>query len=112
METCCYLARQLPSSCRVLLLFALLLFLLSCGEKKVEAPVAPPEVEVANVAQQDVPIYSEWVAQLNGDTNAQITPKVQGYLLKQNYKEGFFIEKGQLLFEIDPRPFEAEMNQA
>src|SRR4051794_2129462 len=75
-----------------------LLLLAACGEKKQQVAAAPPEVVVAEVIQQDVPVYSEWVAQLNGDTNAQITPKIQGYLLKQSYKEGFFVQKGQLLF--------------
>jgi membrane fusion protein (multidrug efflux system) len=62
--------------------------------------------------QQDVPIYQDWVAQLNGQVNADITPKVQGYLLKRNYAEGFFVHKGQLLYEIDPRPFVASLDQA
>ena len=84
----------------------------ACGEKKAQGPPPPPDVEVVSVVQQDVPIYSEWVAQLNGDTNAQIMPKVQGYVLKQNYQEGSFVQKAQLLFEIDPRPFEAALNQA
>ena len=72
----------------------------------------PPEVEVTDVVQQNVPIYQEWVAQLNGQVNADITPKVQGYLLKRNYSEGFFVHKGQLLYEIDPRPFVASLDQA
>jgi membrane fusion protein (multidrug efflux system) len=60
----------------------------------------------------DVPIYGEWVAQLNGPVNADITPKVQGYLLKQTYVNGSLVTKGQLLFEIDRRPFEAALDQA
>ena len=95
-------------------MFIGMFLLLSVGcEKKEEAPPPPPPiVKVIDVVQQDVPMYSEWVAQLNGDTNAEIVPKVQGYLLKQTYREGFFVEKGQLLFEIDPRPFEAALDQA
>jgi membrane fusion protein (multidrug efflux system) len=89
-----------------------LLSLLGCGQKEAPPPPGPPPVKIASVVQQDVPQYSEWVAQLNGDTNAEILPKVQGYLLKQDYKEGFFVAKGQLLFEIDARPFEAAMDQA
>ena len=96
---------------QLFILITILLLLGGCGEKKAAAAPEPPDVEVADVIQQDVPIYSEWVAQLNGDTNAQITPKVQGYLLKQNYKEGSFVKKDDLLFEIDSRPFEAALDQ-
>ncbi len=59
-----------------------------------------------------MPIYTEWVAQLNGPVNAEITPKVQGYLLKQDYQNGFFVKKGQLLFELDPRQYQAAVEQA
>jgi membrane fusion protein (multidrug efflux system) len=80
--------------------------------KKEEHPVAEaPEVEVTEVIAQDVPIYQEWVSQLNGENNAEITPKVQGYLLKQDYQDGYFVKKGQLLYEIDPRPFQAALDQ-
>jgi membrane fusion protein (multidrug efflux system) len=67
---------------------------------------------VAEVAQQNVPVFQEWVAQLTGSVNADITPKVQGYLLRQNYQNGAFIKKGQLLFELDPRQYEAAVDQA
>jgi membrane fusion protein, multidrug efflux system len=83
-----------------------------CEKKEMAPPPMPPEVEVTDVVQQDVPIYQEWVAQLNGQVNADITPKVQGYLVKRNYSEGFFVHKGQLLYEIDPRPFVASLDQA
>jgi membrane fusion protein, multidrug efflux system len=83
-----------------------------CEEKEAAPPPSPPEVEVTGVVQRDVPIYQEWVAQLNGQVNADITPKVQGYLLKRNYAEGFFVRQGQLLYEIDPRPFVASLDQA
>jgi membrane fusion protein (multidrug efflux system) len=83
-----------------------------CEEKETAPPPSPPEVEVTDVVQRDVPIYQEWVAQLNGQVNADITPKVQGYLLTRNYSEGFFVHKGQLLYEIDPRPFVASLDQA
>ena len=92
-----------------------LLFVLSivgCEKKEAPPPSLPPEVEVTAVVQQNVPIYQEWVAQLNGQVNADITPKVQGYLLKKNYAEGFFVHKGQLLYEIDPRPFVAALDQS
>ncbi len=91
----------------------LLALLLPTACEKPPAPPAPgpPDVDVTEVAQQDVPIYREWVAQLNGPVNAAITPKVQGYLLTQNYNNGFFVKKGQLLFTIDPRPFTASLDQ-
>ncbi len=90
----------------------LVLFLTACEEKKEAPKPMPPEVLVADVVQQDVPIYEQWVATLNGPVNADITPKVQGYLLKQNYTNGSFVKNGQLLFEIDPRPFIASLDQA
>ncbi|MFZ0085966.1 MAG: efflux RND transporter periplasmic adaptor subunit [Candidatus Acidiferrales bacterium] len=90
----------------------LLTGLVGCAEKQTPAPPAPPEVTVATVVQQDVPIYNEWVAQLNGPVNAEITPKVQGYLLKQEYQNGFFVKKGQRLFELDPRQYEAALDAA
>ena len=83
-----------------------------CEKKEAAPPPSPPEVEVTDVVEQNVPIYQEWVAQLNGPVNADITPKVQGYLLKRNYEEGTFVRQGQLLYEIDPRPFEAALDQA
>jgi membrane fusion protein (multidrug efflux system) len=98
----------------ILLPVAAFLFtgLVGCSEKEAPAPPAPPEVTVATVVQQDVPIYNEWVAQLNGPVNAEITPKVQGYLLKQEYQNGFFVKKGQRLFELDPRQYEAALDAA
>jgi RND family efflux transporter MFP subunit len=90
----------------------LLTELFGCSEKETPAPPAPPEVTVAAVVEQDVPIYNEWVAQLNGPVNAEITPKVQGYLLKQEYQNGYFVKKGQRLFELDPRQYEAALDAA
>jgi membrane fusion protein, multidrug efflux system len=90
----------------------LLLAIVGCEKKEATAPPTPPEVEVIGVVQRDVPIYQEWVAQLNGQVNADITPKVQGYLIKRDYSEGFFVRNGQLLYEIDPRPFVASLDQA
>jgi membrane fusion protein (multidrug efflux system) len=72
----------------------------------------PPEVEVAQVVQQDVPIYSEWIGTLDGLVNATIRAQVTGYLLKQHVTEGAFVTPGQLLFEIDPRSFQAVLDQA
>jgi membrane fusion protein, multidrug efflux system len=95
-------------------LAALLLtaFLIGCKEKQEAPQPGPPVVEVAEVIQRNVPIYQEWVAQLNGRYNAVITPRVQGYLLRQNYRDGFFVQKGQLLYEIDPHAFEVAIAQA
>jgi len=77
------------------------------------APAPPvPTVEVATVVQQDVPIYSNWVAVLDGYVNAQIQPHVTGYIIRQDYREGSVVRKGQVLFEIDPRPFQAALDQA
>ena len=64
------------------------------------------------VVQKDVPIVSEWVATLDGYVNAQIQPQVTGYIIGQTYKEGSFVGKGQVLFQIDPRPFQAVVDQA
>ena len=82
-------------------------------KKTVEAaPPPPPEVEVVEVEQKDVPIYKTWVGTTDGMVNAEIRAQVSGYLLRQNYTEGSFVSKGQLLFEIDPRPFQAALDQA
>jgi len=71
----------------------------------------PPVVEVAQVEQRDVPIYTEWIGTTDGVVNADIKAQVSGYLLKQDYTEGSYVQKGQLLFEIDPRPFQAVVEQ-
>jgi membrane fusion protein, multidrug efflux system len=76
------------------------------------ATVAPPDVMVAQVEQRDVPIYGEWIGTLDGFVNADVRAQVTGYLVRQDYKEGAFVNKGQLLFEIDPRPFQAAFDQA
>jgi RND family efflux transporter MFP subunit len=73
---------------------------------------APPEVQVAQVEQKDVALYSEWIGTLDGFENAAVKAQVTGYLLRQDYQEGAFVQKGQLLFEIDPRPFQAALDQA
>jgi len=91
-----------------------LFFALLCAgcAQKTTAPAGGPQVQVAQVVQQDVNIYSEWVATLDGYVNAQIQPQVTGYLIKQNYSEGSFVHKDDVLFEIDPRPFQAVLDQA
>jgi RND family efflux transporter MFP subunit len=73
---------------------------------------APPDVEVVQVQQKDVPIYGEWIGTLDGYSNADVRAQVTGYLLRQGYQEGAFVRKGQLLFEIDPRPFQAALDQS
>jgi len=73
---------------------------------------APAEVEVVQVEEKDVPIYGEWIGTLDGLTNADVRAQVTGYIMKQAYQEGAFVKQGQLLFQIDPRPFQAALDQA
>ena len=94
------------------LTLSLLVFLIGCGKKQAAAPPPPPEVEVAAVEQRDVPLYSDWVANLDGYVNAEIEPQVSGYLIQRDYKEGSLVRKGDVLFEIDPRPFQAALAAA
>lgn len=93
-------------------LLGLVLALAACGDRA--APPAPPlpEVVVAPAETRDVTIASEWVGTTLGFVTASIVPKVQGYLLEQNYRNGAFVRKGQLLFTIDPRQFQAALDQA
>jgi len=79
---------------------------------RASAPPSPPVVDVAPVVQRTVPVVGEWVGTLEGYVNAQIQPEVSGYLIRQDYLEGSFVRKGQLLFEIDPRPLQAALDQA
>jgi len=96
----------------VILLVALAIFASSCNRGRAATATATPEVEVATVEQRDVPVFSEWVATLDGYVNAQIRPQVSGYIIKQDYVEGSVVRKGQVLFEIDPRPFSAALDHA
>jgi len=99
---------------RRLLVFAPLVLLLcdACGSGAAAPPPPPlPEVRVITIAPERIVITSDWIATLDGLVNAQIRPQVSGYLLKRNYDEGAFVRKGQLLFEIDPRPFESVLAQ-
>jgi membrane fusion protein, multidrug efflux system len=82
-----------------------------CGKVPSSAP-PPADVQVINVEQKDVPIVREWVGYLDGSVNAQVRAQVTGYIVKQVYKEGAFVKKGDILFEIDPRPFAAALAQA
>ena len=97
----------------ILIFLTVFLSLTACTEeKKVQGPPPLPEVEVVNVIQKDTPVHKEWVAVTDGLVNATILAQVQGYLIKQNYKEGDFVTKGTLLFEIDSRPFQAVLDEA
>lgn len=92
----------------------LAVLLTACGKNAAADTPAmpPPAVEVTAVVQEDVPVTSEWVATIDGSVNAIIQPQVMGYLVRQLYQEGSHVQKGQALFEIDPRPFQAVVDQA
>lgn len=75
-------------------------------------PPPPPEVQVMTAVQQDVPVHSEWIGTTDGAINAQIRARVQGYLQERNYREGTVVKTGDLLFSIDPRPYQAALDQA
>jgi membrane fusion protein, multidrug efflux system len=95
----------------ILVCLGFAVFLISgCGKEKAAPQV--PVVEVADVVQKDVPIFAEWVGTLDGMVNATIRAQVQGYLIKQNYREGDPVKKDQVLFEIDPRTFQAALEQS
>src|SRR5579872_793375 len=96
----------------VALVLVLLFFATHSGAKPTAHTPAPPIVEVTPVEQKDVPVYGEWIGTLTGQVNADIKAQVPGYLLTQHYKEGSYVAKGQLLFEIDARPFQATLDQA
>jgi membrane fusion protein (multidrug efflux system) len=100
-----------PGVCSLLPLFLAGLLLFGC-EKEQQAPPQAPVVEVVEVVQKDVPIHAEWVGTLDGTVNATLRAQVVGYLIKQNYKEGDSVRKGQVLFEIDPREYAAALAQA
>jgi RND family efflux transporter MFP subunit len=94
------------------LLVVIVALIVGRTRKPPPSPPAPPQVEVVQVQQQDVPIYSEWIGTTDGMVNADIRAQVSGYLLRKAYTEGAFVRQGQLLFEIDPRPLQAVLNQA
>jgi len=101
-----------PGLIRRVLLSGSLVIAGGCSGSKAAAPPPPPDVEVATVVERDTPIYSEWVASLDGSVNADIQPRVSGYIIKQNYRDGAPVRKGEVLFEIDPRPFKAALDYA
>jgi membrane fusion protein, multidrug efflux system len=84
----------------------------ACSRAKAPAPAPPPKVVVTPAIQRDEPILREWIGTTEGDVNADIRPRVEGYLLRRVFKEGSFVPQGELLFEIDPRQFEAQLQQA
>ncbi len=91
------------------------LAVLGCAKSVASANAASPPlmtVSVIKAEQTDVPVTGEWVGTLDGYVNAQIQPQANGYLIRQNYREGLLVQKNQVLFEIDPRPFEAALEQA
>lgn len=101
-------ALQIPSLLGAAVAFALA----GCGPAQTAPRPKPPTVEVAPVVSKTVPVYGDWIATLQGYVNAQIQPQVTGYLIRQDYREGAYVRKDSVLFEIDPRPFEAALDQA
>ena len=95
-----------------LIALMLTLAILGCDKPATPPPPPPAIVEVVDVIQKDVPIHQEWVGSLDGMVNAVILAQVSGYLIKQNYQEGQLIKKGQLLYEIDPKTFQANLDAA
>src|SRR5882724_7262904 len=104
--------KRMPIWATAILAIALLITPACSTNTSAAIPPPPPDVRVATVEQRDVPISREWIGTLDGMVNAAIRAQVSGYLLSQNYSEGSFVRKGQLLFEIDPRPLEAALDQA
>ena len=95
-----------------LIVIALIIGALRPSSKALGAQPGTVDVEVVQVQKEDVPIYAEWIGTLDGLVNADVRAQVTGYLLKQGYQEGAFVKQGQLLFQIDPRPFQAALDQA
>jgi len=95
-----------------ILLIVPVLAVTGCSKANAVFKMPDPEVLVAPPVQQDVAVHSEWVATLDGYVNAEIRPHVSGYIISQDYKEGSVVRKGQVLFEIDPRPFQAALDRA
>jgi membrane fusion protein, multidrug efflux system len=105
--------RDAYTSWRLIRVLPAVAAILVAGCERSEPPVPPPpEVLFATVDQRDVAVYSEWVGTIEGYVNAAIQPKVQGYLLSQNYPNGAYVKAGQLLFQIDPRQFQASYDEA
>ena len=115
--TVAHTATALPPSKRIAALASILcivpiLALAGCWRSQAAVKLPASEAIVASPIQQDVAVQSEWVATLDGYVNAEIRPQVSGYIISQNYKEGAFVRKGQVLFKIDPRPFQTALDRA
>ena len=106
------ISRSPRSAAPLSTLVTLCVALVACGGKPQQAAPPPPEVLVTDVVQKDVPVYQEAIGTLTGYINASIRPQVKGYLLSKNYKEGDVVHAGDLLFQIDPREFQAALDQA
>ncbi len=114
LRTAVHLGRGSAQILLVVIAAALTLIEAGCKTTSTVASIPPPapHVVVATVVERDVPLYSEWIGTTEGFVNAQILPKVSGYLLKQDYKDGAQVRAGLLLFEIDDRPYRAALDQA
>src|SRR5438445_10500981 len=88
------------------------ILLIGACRKAAPPPPPPPTVQVVDVVQHDVPIYGEWIGTLDGFVNADIKPQVTGYVRKQAYREGTFVQAGEVLFLIDPRNYKDAVAQA
>jgi len=104
--------RHVAWASAAVLVVVLIFFATRSGAKPTAQAPQRPVVEVAQVEQRDVPVYGEWIGTLAGQVNADVKAQVSGYLLSRYYKEGSRVGKGELLFEIDPRPFQASLDQA
>jgi RND family efflux transporter MFP subunit len=96
----------------IVVIVIVLIVVLGPSRHALGAPPSTPDVEVVQVQQSDVPIYGDWIGTFDGLVNADVRAQVTGYLMKQGYQEGAFVKQGQLLFQIDPRPFQAALDQA
>jgi RND family efflux transporter MFP subunit len=111
--THCTIAQTIRFVLVLLFIFPFCLSIVGCREGvPAVAPPPPPEVLVTDVVQQDVPIYYEWVGTTDGFINAQIRPRVQGYLQSRNYREGSLVKANDLMFTIDPREYQTALDQA
>jgi len=104
--------RHRDGACAAAVAIAAATLLIGCKQEAEKVAPPPPDVVVSEVVQKDVPIYVEWVGTINGNINAQIRARVQGYLQTRDYTEGTFVHANDLLFQIDARPYEAALAQA